>query len=135
MACLYLLPRIVGLARAKDIVLSGRVIDAAEAMSLGIVASLHAPERLLQDAMAFARRFLHASTLAAGLSKSILNQSLHLDQRALAELECYAQALCMDSAYHDAAVRTFLRGDDLAFRWEALARAGAEDPEHKGDGK
>jgi 2-(1,2-epoxy-1,2-dihydrophenyl)acetyl-CoA isomerase len=128
MACMYLLPRIVGLARAKDLIFSARVFDAKEARSLGIVTSLHTPGKLLEDAIEFARRFLHASTLSIGLAKNILNQSHQLDQHALAELESYAQALCMDSSYHDAAVQAFIRGNDLAFRWEAMEKTAATRP-------
>ena len=133
MACMYLLPRIVGLARAKDLTFSARVFDAKEAQALGIVTSLHAPDRLQEDAIEFARRFLQASTLSIGLTKNILNQSHQLDQHALAELESYAQALCMDSKYHAAAVQSFLRGDDLAFRWESLEKSGKKRP--KGEDK
>lgn len=120
MGLLYSLPRLVGLAKAKDIIFSGRVIDAQEARGLGLVHSLHEPEELRGAAIAFAGRFRQASTLSLGLAKSILNQSLHLDQRAVAEMESYAQGLCMDSEYHGEAVAAFLRGEQLGFRWESF---------------
>lgn len=117
MAALYLLPRIVGLQRAKELMLSARVVPALEAQQLGIVHSLYAPDELLDAAISFAARFTQASPIAMGLTKSILNQSMHLDQKALAELECFAQGLCMDSAYHREAVQGFLAGQAPGFVW------------------
>lgn len=124
----FLLPRIVGLQRAKEIVFSARTIAADEARSLGIVYEIHSPQHLLDAAMQLAERFRAASTLAVGIAKSILNQAFHLDQRALIELEAYGQAVCLDSAYHEDAVARFLSKQPLAFDWDRLAK----DAEKKG---
>lgn len=123
----FLLPRIVGLQRAKDIVFTARVLPAEEARTLGIVHEI-VPQADLQDAaLAFAGRFRHASTAAIGMAKTILNQSFHLDQRALADLESYAQAAAIDSEHHRDAVATFLDKRPLPFDWDALAAAGRGD--------
>lgn len=115
MAAMYLLPRMIGLQRAKELMFSARVLPADEAHQLGIVYALHPPENLLEQALVLARSFTHASPVAMALTKNILNQSLHLDQRAMAELESHAQGLCMDSEYHRDAVRRFLAREPLAF--------------------
>lgn len=117
MAAMYLLPRIVGLQRAKELMFSARVLGAEEAQRLGIVFALHEPEALLDAACELAGRFRHASPVSIGLTKNILNQSFQLDQRALAELESYAQGLCMDSDYHREAVDRFLARQPLPFQW------------------
>lgn len=122
MAAMYLLPRIVGLQRAKELVFSARAIDAPEAQRLGIVMAIHPPETLLEAAIGIASRFEAASPLALGLSKNILNQSFQLDQHALAEMESYAQSLCMDSDYHRQAVAAFLGGQSATFDWEPPVR-------------
>lgn len=118
----YLLLRIVGLGRAKELVLSARSVKAAEAQSLGIVQAIHEPDALAPAARRLARRFAHGAPAALGLSKNILNQSLHLDQHALEDLECHAQAVCMDSDYYRDAVRRTLDKQPLAFDWERLER-------------
>jgi 2-(1,2-epoxy-1,2-dihydrophenyl)acetyl-CoA isomerase len=118
----HLLPRIVGLARAKELIYSARVLPASEAHALGIVYALHEPQALLPAARALAARFTHASREALGLSKNILNQSHHLDQHALEDLECHAQALCMDTDYYREAVRRTLGKEGVAFDWERLGR-------------
>ena len=117
LAGLYLLPRIVGLQRAKEIVFTARTIDADEAMRLGIAYAVHPAERLLDDALDLAARFHHASPDALGMAKTILNQSFHLDRHALAEFEAYAQAVAMDSAYHRQAVARFLNKEPPLFDW------------------
>lgn len=111
----FLLPRIVGLQRAKDLVFSAREVDVEEARSLGIVMQVVEPERLLEEALALAARYHDASTEALGIAKNILNRSFNLDQDTLAELESNAQALALHTAYHDEAVAGFLAKRPLRF--------------------
>jgi 2-(1,2-epoxy-1,2-dihydrophenyl)acetyl-CoA isomerase len=115
---LFLLPRLVGLQKAKEIMFTGRRIRAAEALDLGIVHSIHPHEDLLDAARRLARRFRNAPTRAIGLSKNILNQSLHLDPRAVLELEAYAQATARSSEYHRLAVQRFVEKQPTLFDWE-----------------
>jgi 2-(1,2-epoxy-1,2-dihydrophenyl)acetyl-CoA isomerase len=121
---LQLLPRIVGLQRAKDIIFSGRVIGAEEAKSLGIVHEIVAQDDPLATGLAFAERFRHAPTQAIGMAKTILNQSFNLDRHALAELESYAQAVALETPYHQQAVADFLAKKPLGFVWERQGREG-----------
>jgi len=115
---LYLLPRIIGLQKAKELVFSARSIDAEEAKELGIVYSIHEPDALMDAATALAARFRDASREAIGLSKNIMNQSFNLDFRALGELEAYGQAVAHDTNYHKAAVKRFLAKEPLLFDWD-----------------
>lgn len=112
----FLLPRIVGLQRAKDLVFSAREIDAQEAMDLGIVMQIVAQGRLEETALALAERYHAASTEALGIAKNILNRSFELDYGTLAELEANAQALALHTAYHDEAVSNFLGKRPLRFK-------------------
>lgn len=114
---LFLLPRIVGLQRAKEIVFSARILPAVEARELGIVYEVCREDALMDQAMTLADRFTSASTEAIGMAKSILNQSFNLDQHALAEMEAYAQAIAMTSDYHSEAVSRFLARQAPAFSW------------------
>jgi 2-(1,2-epoxy-1,2-dihydrophenyl)acetyl-CoA isomerase len=118
----WLLPRIVGLQRAKELAMTGRTVGAEEAQRLGIVLETHPSEVLMARAMAFAGRFRHASTAALGMAKSVMNQSYNLDQRDLAEMEAYAQALAIASDEHAEAVGRFLSKQPLAYDWDRLSR-------------
>ena len=123
MGMFHLLPRIVGLARAKELIYSARVLPAPEAQALGIVHGLHEPDALPAAARALAGRFVHASRDALGLAKNILNQAQHLDAHALEDLECHAQALCMSTDYYQDAARRTLAREPLDFDWERLSGA------------
>lgn len=112
----FLLPRIVGLQRAKDLVFSAREVGVEEAQALGIVMQIVPADQLEQQALALASRYHNASTDALGIAKNILNRSFNLDQDTLAELESNAQALALHTAYHDEAVSNFLQKRPLKFK-------------------
>ncbi len=114
----YLLPRIVGLQRAKELVFSAREVGADEALRLGILYAIEPAQTLLQQALALAARFHEASTEALGIAKNVLNRAFNLDQDTLAELEACAQALARHTDYHKDAIARFLAKQPLAFRWD-----------------
>ena len=114
----YLLPRIVGLQRAKELVFSARELGAEEAKSMGILYDIYDPEQLEQAAFDMAETFAHASTEAIGMSKNIMNRSFNLDYDTLAEMESYAQALAIQSSYHGEAVKRFIDKQPLSFVWK-----------------
>ena len=68
----HTLPRIVGVQRAKELMLSAREVSADEAKALGIVLELAPQDQLLQRAQALAASFVHASPLAVSLVKRAL---------------------------------------------------------------
>jgi 2-(1,2-epoxy-1,2-dihydrophenyl)acetyl-CoA isomerase len=55
------------------------------------------------------------------MAKVILNQAMHTDQRALADMEAMAQTLCLASDYHKEAVQRFLDKKPLEFDWDKMA--------------
>jgi 2-(1,2-epoxy-1,2-dihydrophenyl)acetyl-CoA isomerase len=117
---LQLLPRILGLQRAKELIFSGRVLSAEDALGLGIVYQIVPQGDPLAAGVAFAERFRHAPTGAIGMAKTILNQSFNLDRHALAEMEAYAQAVALETPYHQQAVQNFLSKRPLDYVWERL---------------
>lgn len=105
---MYFLPRRVGLARAKELIFSGRTVNAEEALRLGIADRLTRPEGLLAEAQAWARELSKGSATALALGKTILNQTYELTaQQALAQ-GSQAQAICYTSAEHRESVMAFL---------------------------
>lgn len=117
----FLLPRIVGLQRAKDIMFTARSFGPEEAQEMGIVYEIHPAETLLERTMEFAGRFRHASRQAIGLTKNVLNQSMNLDQHAVGQLEAYAQAVAFETDYCHEAIRRFLEKQPLEFDWDRLS--------------
>ena len=114
----FTLPRLVGLQAAKDIIFTARTLEPEEAKSLGMIRDIIPENDLLDHALAFAGQLRNASREAIGMSKTILNKSFELDQRALSEMESYAQAMCMESQYHHDAVARFLDKKPLTFNWD-----------------
>ena len=114
----YTLPRIVGVQRAKELMLSARDIDGAEALQLGIAMELPAPEQLLPRAQALATSFVNASPMAVSLIKRTL-AGWGADLPALLEQEANAQALAMGSAEHRTAVNRFINKEPALFQWPA----------------
>jgi enoyl-CoA hydratase/carnithine racemase len=91
----WLLPRLVGPARALDLLLSGRVVLAEEARELGLVGAVHAPEALLEETLAYARDLaLHCSPASMAVMKRQVYGDL---ERGLAEATGDADRLMLES--------------------------------------
>jgi 2-(1,2-epoxy-1,2-dihydrophenyl)acetyl-CoA isomerase len=94
----YLLPRLVGLPRAKAMVMLGEGATGAEAVGLGLAyRCVEDPETLVHDALAVARRLAAGPTRSLGLSKRLLNASFESDLPSSLELEAHFQALATSS--------------------------------------
>ncbi len=126
-AGLYLLPRIVGLQRAKELVFSARALAADEARDLGIVHSIHPAERLLEAARSMALGFCLASPTALGLAKQSLNRSFNLDLRTALEMEANAQGICFTTDWHREAVRRFLAKEPAQYTGAGFEQGAASD--------
>lgn len=92
MAISYLLPRLVGLARANELLLTGRLIDGAEAERIGILNRAVAADDVLPEALALARTIADNAPLAVRATKRAIQRGLELHVRDAARLEAYAQA-------------------------------------------
>jgi 2-(1,2-epoxy-1,2-dihydrophenyl)acetyl-CoA isomerase len=114
----YTLPRIVGVQRAKELMLSARDIEGPEALQLGLVMELHAPEDLMARAQALAASFVNASPVAVSLVKRAM-AGWGADLPVLLELEANAQALAMGTTDHQTAVKRFLDKEPALFQWPA----------------
>jgi enoyl-CoA hydratase len=91
------LPRLVGLGRAKDLILTGRAIDAREAERIGLVDRVVPDDEVLDAAKALARQILAHGSLAVRLAKLNLNNSARTGQDSGLLLEQVSQAVLFDS--------------------------------------
>ncbi|NRF70403.1 enoyl-CoA hydratase/isomerase family protein [Aquincola sp. S2] len=114
---MYTLPRVVGVQRAKELMLSAREVGADEALRLGLVLELQPEDRLLERARALARSFIGASPLAVKLIKQDVARSLASDLPTMLALEAEHQARCFDTAYQAEAVERFLAKQPPRFSW------------------
>jgi enoyl-CoA hydratase len=102
------LPRIVGLGWAKHLVLTGEVIDARQALEIGLVTAVMPASQLQVRVRELARRILRQGPLAARLAKIALNASARVDLDSGLLIETLAQAICYDSADKQEGASAFL---------------------------
>ena len=104
----WLLPRLLGPARALELLYSGRFVPAEEALALGYVAQVVAPEACLPAARGIARGMLAGSPFSHRLMKDLVHRGL--DRSQAEHMAAHTQALraCFDSADHKEGVAAFL---------------------------
>jgi enoyl-CoA hydratase/carnithine racemase len=100
MGAAYLLPRIVGLGRATELLLLGDDLDADRALELGLATDVVPDEELAAACDALARRLADGPALAYSTTKLLLTRELDLDLAGALELEALGQALMMQSEDH-----------------------------------
>lgn len=87
------LARLVGVGRAIELILTGRMLDAVEARDAGLVTDVVASEKLLDTAYDVARTILRRGPLAVRLAKLVIRTGFDADQRTGLVVEQLAQAL------------------------------------------
>lgn len=97
MGAAYLLPRVVGLSRATELLMLGDVIDAPTAERYGLFNRVVAHEQCVGEAMTLATRLANGPTFALGMTKELLNTQLHMDLFQALDNEARAQAVCMQT--------------------------------------
>ena len=98
MAATYLLPEAVGLARAREMLLTGRRVGAEEALAIGLVSGIYEPADLLEEVMVIARIVAESAPIAVRLTKSALAFAGHHSIDAALDWEGLAQPVTMASA-------------------------------------
>ncbi len=94
MGVTWLLPRVVGLGRATELLLTGELVDAGEAAAMGLVNRVVSPERLLDEAQGLAARLARGPTFAHATTKETLDRVAGVDLETALAFEAQAQALC-----------------------------------------
>jgi enoyl-CoA hydratase/carnithine racemase len=100
MGAAYLLPRVVGMGRAFELLLLGDTIDASTAERYGLVNRVVPHGDLLPAAYEWAMRLAQGPTLAISMTKHMLNRELNMDLVAAIEAEAQAQALILMGEDH-----------------------------------
>jgi 2-(1,2-epoxy-1,2-dihydrophenyl)acetyl-CoA isomerase len=112
----WLLPRRIGLARAKELALTGRMFDVVEAERLGLVARVVAAADLDATAMAMAGELAAGAPLAQRFIKAGLDRSFEMSFEEAVSYEQAAQSLLLSSQDFLEGVASFLQKRDPEFR-------------------
>lgn len=102
------LPRLVGLGRAKHLILTGEAIDAERALEWGLVSAVVPSAELMTQTLELAERVLSRGPLAVRLAKIALNASARVDLDSGLMIETLAQAICFESADKQEGTTAFL---------------------------
>jgi enoyl-CoA hydratase/carnithine racemase len=127
MGAAHLLPRLVGLAKATEMLYTGDFVTAEEALACGLYNRVVAPDRLEAETRALAERLARGPSFALGVTKEMLNRELDVSLDTALEWEAQAQALCMQHPDYGEAYRAFVEKREPRFNQRPTpGRAGDE---------
>lgn len=112
------LPRVIGWGKAKELVLTGEIIDAREAERLGLVSKVVRPSELRATAQSMAEKILSRGPLATRLAKLALNTAARTGLVGGLTVERLAQTILLDTKDKDEGMTAFLEKRKPRFRGE-----------------
>ena len=108
MGAAYLLPRVVGLSKATELLYTGDFISAPEAERIGLYNQVVAPDKLDEVCDEFAKRLAAGPAFALAKTKEMLNRELNMNLETALECEAQAQAVCMQHPDYREAYEAFV---------------------------
>lgn len=106
----WFLPRLVGPQRAAELILTGRVIDAAEALRIGLALEVLEPDRLMERSREMASVMAAKPPRALRMAKRLLRQSSRMELAGFLELCGVYQGICHNTQEHAEAIAAFVAG-------------------------
>jgi enoyl-CoA hydratase/carnithine racemase len=116
MGATYLLPRVVGLAKATELLMTGDFIEASEAARVGLYNRVVPRDQLETVTREFADKLANGPALGIARTKEMLNRELHISFESALEAEAVAQALCMQTPDFKEAHAAFIEKRPAKFR-------------------
>lgn len=123
MGATYILPRLVGLQKARELIYSAREVNAAQALDMGLLLEVVPSAELHARARELARSMSALSPAAFTMTKRLLAQSLNNDWSSQLNDEAWAQAIAMSGDYFKDATARFMRKEPPLYRWPRPARS------------
>jgi 2-(1,2-epoxy-1,2-dihydrophenyl)acetyl-CoA isomerase len=112
----FFLPRLVGLARAAEMIFLGKPLTPAEALQMGLINRVVPNQELEKAAMEWAEILAKGPSFAIGLAKQALWKNLSGDLEAALRVEAESQKICLQSSDHQEAVKAFVEKRDPVFQ-------------------
>lgn len=91
------MPRLIGMGKAKELIYTADIIDAAEACRIGLVNHVYEPEALMEEAMKMAEKIASKAPIAVKNSKEAINRGIQTDMDSAVAIEAYLFGLCFAS--------------------------------------
>jgi len=108
------LPRIVGLGKAMELILSAKTISAAEAREIGLVNQVVAPEELMPTAIALAGAIASQAQIAVRAAKQCIRRGMQTDMTTATSYEALAFGVCCDTEDQFNAMDAFIKKEKLS---------------------
>lgn len=115
MGACNMLPRIVGVGRASELLYTGRSMDGSEAERWGFFNKLCEPNRVVEEAQAMAKSLADGPTFAHSMTKRCIHQEWNMGVDESIEAEAQAQAICMQTKDYERAYEAFVAKSRPAF--------------------
>lgn len=112
----WFLPRLVGLTKAMEYILSGDLFDAGEALRVGLLNKVVAPEELEKETLGLARRLARGPSVAQKLSRMQLYKGLEMDLESALGLAAACLVISASTEDHKEGVRAFAEKRPPAFK-------------------
>ncbi|MBI2060759.1 MAG: enoyl-CoA hydratase/isomerase family protein [Nitrospirae bacterium] len=109
MSCGYFLPRIIGLGRATDLMMTGRYVDAPEAERIGLIHRAVEPRELDAVTDELVKKLASGPPIALNFTKKAIRRSLDRNMAAEFDYEILAQVQCLQTDDHREGVRAFFK--------------------------
>ncbi|MDD5093175.1 MAG: enoyl-CoA hydratase/isomerase family protein [Dehalococcoidia bacterium] len=113
---IYFLTRLVGTARACELIFTGKTIGAAEAERIGLVNHVVPADKLETTVRELATRLANGPSMAIGLAKASIYQSLTMDMASVLELEARSVGMTLATEDANAAIDAFLEKRKVVFK-------------------
>ncbi len=110
------LPRRIGIAKAKELIFSGRHVKADEALAIGLVNAVYPPEALMEEALAMAKSFTKNAPIAVKYAKACIDRGMQMDIDDGIALENELFAMCYATEDQKEGMKAFLEKRPAVFQ-------------------
>lgn len=111
----YFLTRAVGAARAKELAFTGRIINAEEALQMGLINKVVEKDELEQEVSGLAGKLARGPSQALAFTKMLINAGMNEDLETVISNEALAQSVCMQTGDHREGLAAFLEKREPVF--------------------
>lgn len=128
MGCAFLLPRVIGLGRASELLMLGESVSAEQAERFGLANRVVPDELLAREGQTWLERLAAGPRMGMAMTKEALNRELSLDLASALEAEAQAQALCMGHPDFQEGYKAFAEKRPLRFQGSPEPPPGKGSP-------
>ncbi len=93
----FRLPRLVGLAMARELIFTGKQIDAKQALEIGMISRVVEKDQLMEESMKFANLLAQRAPMALAMAKAAINRGLGTNLETVCQFEASMQTICFKS--------------------------------------